>query len=385
MSPDGGSSPTRKLRVIHFGSGGGKGVTRVMTDLGQGHAAGHAFEPLIVYRRKRGKPLGEVFQRDLAACGVAYREVCPRPKFRTLAELRAIIREFRPDVFVAHGYSDHIWGRMVAIEEGVPVIVHVEHNHERYKWLHLRRARRLAEKTDAIVTVSQAVGQNLARLKFPPALIHPIYNGVRLDRFAGRQPTPHAEREPAVIMTARFGRQKDPDTLIRAAAVLIKRGQPVRVRLVGGGKKFHEWRARWLVKWLGVGKWVEFLGPRNDVPDLLMRSQVFVLSTHFEGLPLALIEGMAAGCAVVGTRAPGVEELIDHGRTGWLAAPRDPESLAGAIQAALSPAGAGCATAAHEYACHSFGLQRMTDDYERLILSLWQTKQKPDGIDQRVK
>jgi glycosyltransferase involved in cell wall biosynthesis len=79
-----------------------------------------------------------------------------------------------------------------------------------------------------------------------------------------------------------------------------------------------------------------------------------------------------------------VEELIDHGRTGWLAAPRI-ESLADAIQAALSPAGAGCATAAHEYACHSFGLQRMTDDYERLILSLWQAKQKPGGIAQRVK
>lgn len=377
MSPDGGSSPTRKLRVIHFGSGGGKGVTRVMTDLGQGHAAGHAFEPLIVYRRKRGKPLGEAFQRDLAACGVPYREVCPRPKFRTLAELRAIIREFRPDVFVAHGYSDHIWGRMVAIEEGVPVIVHVEHAHERYKWLHLRRSRRLALKTDAIVGVSKGVVERLRELGFAGEKLHTIYNGVRVERFVAPTPQLWIRREPAVVMASRFGQPKDQRTLIRAAALLRDRGTPVRVQLVGGGKKLEIWRAKWLVRWLGMGELVEFLGPRSDLPGILWKHQVAVISTRREGFGLVAIESMAAGCAVVGSRAPGVAELIEDGRTGWLATTGDPVSFADAIAEALGAEGPVRASAGAAFARAGFGLGRMATEYEQLFEQLYAAKRQP--------
>ncbi|MFT3829591.1 MAG: glycosyltransferase [Opitutaceae bacterium] len=360
-----------KLRVIHFGSGGGKGVTRVLTDLAQGHAAGTRFEPLIIYRRKRGKELGEAFRKDLEAAGVPWREVCPRPKFRMLAELRTIIREFRPQVFVAHGYSEHIWGRMVALAEGVPVVVQVEHNHERYKWLHLRRSRALAARTGAIVTVSHSVGQYLAERGHPRALLRTIYNGVRLGRFATGAPTPLDAREPVVLMVARFGRQKDPATLIRAAAILRDRGTPVRVRIAGGGKKLHAWAARWLAWRLRLGGLVEFLGQRHDVPELLLRHRVFVLSTHFEGLPLSLIEAMAAGCAAIGSRVPGVEELIEPGKTGWLAGHRDAVALVDAITAALGPQGETCAAGARRYALEQFSLERMTQDYERLFEDLW--------------
>lgn len=363
-----------KLRVIHFGTGGGKGVTRVLTDLAQGHVARGAYEPLIVYRRKRGKPLGEAFRRDLAASGVAYREVSPRPKFRTMAELRAIIREFRPDVFVAHGYSDHLWGRMAAIAEGVPVVVQVEHAHERYKWLHLWRSRRLAASTDAIVGVSRGVIDRLRELGFPAERLHVIYNGVRVERFTSAEPKPWAQREAAVVMAARFGQPKDQRTLIRAAALLRDRGMPVRVRLAGGGKKLELWRARWLVRRLGLGGLVEFLGPRSDLPEVFRQHQVAVMSTWREGFGLVVIEAMAAGCAVVGSRAPGVEELIEHGRTGWLATAGDPEAFAEGILAALGEKGATWAAVGAAYASHGFGVERMAAEYEQLFDGLLAAK-----------
>jgi len=356
-----------KLRVIHFGSGGGKGVTRVLTDLAQGHAARGAYEPLIVYRRKRGKPLGEAFRRDLAASGVAFREVSPRPKWRTMAELRAIIREFRPDVLVAHGYSEHIWGRMVAIAENVPVVVQAEHAHERYKWLHLWRSRRLAAQTDAIVGVSRGVVDRLRELGLPAEKLHTIYNGVRVDRFMAAQPRPWAGREPAVVMAACFGQPKDQRTLIRAAALLRDRGTPVRVRLAGGGKKLELWRARWLVRRLELGELVEFLGQRSDLPEVFQRHQVSVMATHREGFGLVVVEAMAAGCAVVGSRAPGVEELIEHGRTGWLATDGDPKSFAEGILAALGGAGEAWAAAASVSAGTGFGVERMAAEYEALF------------------
>lgn len=359
-----------KIRVIHFGTGGGSGVTRVVTDLGLGHAAAGQFVPLIVFRRKRRRPVAADFGDELTTHNVSFREVCQWPKFRVIAQLRKIIREFRPDIFVAHGYSEHLWGRVAARAEKVPVVVQVEHNHERYKWNHLRRSIALAAHTDAIVTVSQAVGETLIRQGLPSDRMQTIYNGVRLERFTPSPSSPFIERRAEVLMAARFGRQKDQATLIEAAALLRDRGYPVQVKLAGGGNGLHLRRCQRLSRRMGVEHLVEFLGPRHDVPELMRASQVFVLSTHFEGLPLSIIEAMAAGCAVVGTRAPGVEELIEPGHNGWLASPRDPSALADVIKAALSPAGPVMAARGQTFAANRFSLSRMNADYEQLLTQL---------------
>jgi glycosyltransferase involved in cell wall biosynthesis len=263
---------------------------------------------------------------------------------------------------------------MVALEEGVPVVVQAEHAHERYKWLHLWRSRRLAPRTDAIVGVSRGVVDRLRELGFPPEKLHVIYNGVRVERFMSAQPKPWAEREPAVVMAARFGQPKDQRTLIRAAALLRDRGTPIRVRLAGGGKKLELWRARWLVRRLGLGDWVQFLGPRGDLPEVFRQHQVAVMSTRREGFGLVVIEAMAAGCAVVGSRAPGVEELIEHGCTGWLATAGDPESFAEGILAALGGKGPVWAAAGAAYASNGFGVERMAAEYERLFDGLLAAK-----------
>jgi glycosyltransferase involved in cell wall biosynthesis len=372
----------RTMRVILFGSGGGKGVTRLMVDLAVGHVHSGRYEPVVVFRRKRG-PVGENFRRDLQTSGVRYHEVRRAPRLRTIAELRAIVRQHRPDLFVAHGYSEHLWGRMAAIAENVPLIVQVEHNHERYKWFHLQKSLRLAQRTDAIVTVSDAVGARLRERGFPAGKIRTIYNGVRLERYVAPPSHPGTARDPAVIMTARFGRQKDQATLIRAAGLLRDRGRPVRVRLVGGGKLRPRRRAERLVADLGLVDLVEFLGQREDVPELLKQSRVFVLSTHFEGLPLALIEALAAGCACIGSRVPGVEELIEHERTGWLVEHESAEGLADAIAAALGPAGDVCLAAGQHAALTRFNLDRMTADYERLFDELLQRKSEARAIEMR--
>ena len=354
-----------RTRVMHFGSGGGKGVTHVMVDLATGHIRGGRYEPIVVFRRKRG-PVDEQFRADLQRAGVRCHEVRRAPHGRVIADLRAIVREHRPDVFVAHGYSEHLWGRRAAIAENVPHVVQVEHNHERYKWRHLQLSLRLDPRTDAIVTVSDSVGMRLREYGFPSAKIRTIYNGVRVERFAALNSS-FEQRDPHVLMISRFGRQKDQATLIRAAALLRDRGRPVHVRLAGGGKWLSRRKAVRLIDELGMRDHVELLGPRNDVPELLRSARVFVLSTHFEGLPLALIEALAAGCACIGTRVPGVEELIEHGRTGWLVDHEDPRSLADAITAALGPEGAFCAAAGQTAAFERFNFERMTQDYEHLF------------------
>ena len=71
------------------------------------------------------------------------------------------------------------------------------------------------------------------------------------------------------------------------------------------------------------------------MPELLTTHQVCVLGTHYEGMPLALLEGMAAGCAVVGSAVPGVREVLDHGVDGLLVAENDPLAMADAFERVL--------------------------------------------------
>ena len=79
---------------------------------------------------------------------------------------------------------------------------------------------------------------------------------------------------------------------------------------------------------------VRWLGRRDDVPGLLKSADVLVLASHWEGMPNAVLEAMAARRAVVGTAVEGTEDLVVPGQTGWLVPPRDPAALARALDEA---------------------------------------------------
>ena len=143
-------------------------------------------------------------------------------------------------------------------------------------------------------------------------------------------------------------------------------------KMPGGGKALHRKPLEQLAAELGLAKQVQFLGVHRNVPGLLMQHQLAVLSTHYEGMPLALIEGMAAGCAVVGSDVPGVREVISDGVDGRLVAESDPVALADALEALLrDPAHAArLAAAARAAAIERHSRELMNRRYEDLFLSL---------------
>jgi len=356
-------------RIMLFGTGGGSGVTRFLVDSAATHKRLGNFDPMVVFRRKRN-PLGQQFIDDLEADDVPWAEVRAAPKIVTITQLRRRIREFRPDIFVVHGHSDHIWGRMAAIRERVPIVIMVEQNIERYVWLQRLRSVALARHTDAIVAVSHGVGENLVRLGHPRHTLHVIHNGTLPGRFDRAAEVPLDEREPAVLMAARFARQKDHASLIRAAGLLRDRGTPVKIRLAGCGSSRHERKVRRLVTEFGLRDQVEFLGPRDDIAALLAQHRVSVLSTRYEGLAIAVVEAMVAGCAVVASNVVGVEDVIEHGKTGWLVKPGDPESLARGITEALGPEGVARAAAGRGFALRYLSMEKIVSDYESLFRTL---------------
>ncbi|HQQ70545.1 MAG TPA: glycosyltransferase [Alicycliphilus sp.] len=359
----------RRPRVLHFVTGGFSGATQVAVDLVRAHGASGRCEALLVLRRKRQTRSERV--QALRDEGLAVETVAGWAHAVTIWQLAAICRRFRPDVLVAHGFSEHLWGRYAGLIAGVPRLVHVEHNsRERYTAWRLRQALWLAQRTALIVGCSEGVRQSLLAHGFPADKTVAIPNGIQLAPYAQARQIAWEQRVPGIVMAARFARQKDHATLLRAVALLRDRGLTPPVRLAGGGKAGAQRAARRLCTELGLDGQVQFLGHCGDVPGLLMGHRICVLATHYEGMPLSLIEGMAAGCAVVGSRVVGVQEVIDNDRNGLLAEHADPASLADALARLLTDDAAAqrMAGAARQDAERLYSLQTMTTRYEDLLL-----------------
>jgi glycosyltransferase involved in cell wall biosynthesis len=174
----------------------------------------------------------------------------------------------------------------------------------------------LARRADAVITVSRAVERELVeRLAWPAERITVIPNGVALG-------PPLPARGELVGTLTSFAPVKGLDVLLDAAAAL----PAVRFALFGEGDAAA---LRERARALGLDGTVSFPG---QVParEALSRMAVFVLSSHMENAPLALLEAMAAGVPVVATRVGGVPELVPEG-TGLLVEPGDAAALAAAI------------------------------------------------------
>jgi glycosyltransferase involved in cell wall biosynthesis len=357
-------------RVIHFVTGGGSGATKVAIDLACGNLRNATYLPLLVLRRKRvALPASMQAQIDAAKLSICW--VAESPKRRTLQQLAKIIDDFHPQIFVAHGNSEHIWGRKAAFRAHVPVVIHIEQNCERYPFWRSWSARSLAAQTSSTVCVSRGVAEHVRKLGIAGPRVDIIHNGIDSTRFSVGAP-PFAQRSQDIIMVARFARQKDQPTLIRAAKRLVDSGWKGNLLLGGGGKASHRNAAEKLVHQLGLRDRVRFLGHVNDAAPLYHRCRAAILSTHYEGIPLVLIDYMAAGCAAIASVAPGTDDVIEHGVNGWLFPRGDDDALAKTLTEVLSggPAVETVVARAQADAPANFSLQKMIGRYEALFEEL---------------
>lgn len=357
------------MKVLHFVTGGFSGATQVAVDLCLAAQGEPGMQTLLVLRRKRNTSVARV--QALRDQGLQVRVVSNWLHAITVWELRKIMRDWRPDVVFAHGFSDHIWGRRAAVAEHVPRIFHVEHNsRERYTPRRLRQALELEPHTQASIGVSEGVRTALVERGFAPGKCLAIPNGIALERFPeSLLPQRWEQREAAILMASRFARQKDHATLIKALGLLRDRGLKPALYLAGSGSARLRRKAEALVHAMGLQEQVHFLGNVPDLPQRLAAAQVFALSTHWEGMPLALVEAMAAGCACVGSDVLGVREVLEHGRTGLLVPHADVAALADALQQLLQdPAQAqGLGRAARQRALTACGREHMWRRYRALL------------------
>ena len=166
----------------------------------------------------------------------------------------------------------------------------------------------------------------------PAGRLTVVRNAIRVPpRAQPADPLPRAAlirgRPDYVVLTAaRLHPQKGHAYLLAAAAQV----PDATFVLAGGGPLRAELEAQ--ARELGVADRVLFLGERADIPELLAASDLVVLPSLFEGLPVSVLEAMAAERPVVATAIGGTDEAVTHERSGLLVPPRNPEALASAIR-----------------------------------------------------
>jgi len=217
----------------------------------------------------------------------------------------------RKPVIVRAGY---LWAETFRLTDG-----------SRLKAKFIDRMQRFSiSRADALIVTTEAIKKNILENYLPtPKPIYIVPNAVDIELF---RPLHNVDTEPLrICFVGRLSGIKNIDILIKASTSIP------RTRLVIIGEGDEKQKLEDFVRSKEVD--IQFLGklPQSQIPTEINRSQLFVLPSSSEGHPKALIEAMACGVAVIGTDVPGIRELIEHGKTGWLCPPTV-DGLRNAIQ-----------------------------------------------------
>ena len=227
---------------------------------------------------------------------------------RYILKLRRIIKEY--DIVHTHNSSPQLYAVLanLGLHKRLVTTEHNTTNRKRNKIFLRIMDKWMYKRYSQIICISDKAAENLKEYLGCSERIRVIYNGVNVERFHNAQPIVGMKSSRFVgLMVAAFRPQKDQDTLVRAISRLAK--DKYEVWFAGEGTRMKE--VQNLVEKLGVSDQVTFLGNRTDIPELLKTADVIVMSTHYEGLSLANIEGMSTGKPFVASDVDGVHEITD--------------------------------------------------------------------------
>lgn len=264
------------------------------------------------------------FDKNLKAKGIKVDVVKLRSIYNPLNifEIKKYIINNQYDIIHAHLFPSQYWVGIVSkiMRKNKPKFVtteHSTHNRRRDKPYFRYIDRFIYSSYDLIVSISQKAQENLIGWLEPKIndmrKFKVIENGINIDKYKNAIPykkeelnSNFTEDTKLVCMVGRFSEQKDQATLIQAMKCLPKE---VHLLLVGEGPLRKQ--SENLVEAIGLKKRVHFLGFRDDVDRILKTSDIIVLSSHWEGLSLVSIEGMAVGKPFVASKVQGLKEIVD--------------------------------------------------------------------------
>jgi glycosyltransferase involved in cell wall biosynthesis len=283
--------------------------------------------------------LGEDLRRDGFPVAVLGRR--PGIDWRCMLSLARALRRQRVALVHAHQYTPFFYGAAARLVYRRPAVLFTEHG--RFHPDYPRRKRVLAnrlllERRDRVVGVGAAVRRAVIDNEGIPAdRVQVIYNGIDMspftahirERLAIRREIGVSPRDFVIIQVARLDPLKDHPTAIRTLEHVVWHRREARLVLVGEGPELA--KIEDMVLRRDLRPYVRVLGLRTDIARLLLAADVFLLTSISEGIPLTIIEAMAAGLPVVATQVGGVGEIVEDGLTGLLAPAGDDANLADRI------------------------------------------------------
>jgi len=291
-----------------------------------------------------------------------------------------ILRSIRPSIFHANlnWPLSCTYGIIAAFLARVKIIVATQHLYSdtgsRLSNLIQRIVSRLVNR---YVSVSSHIAKSMKEHISPDIKVDVIHNGIMLQKYSGVNSTNggldvfsglKTKQNFLIILTvARLNKQKGHKYLLEAAGMV----DYANFVFAGDGPERDNLEA--YARKLQIDDRIKFLGHREDTPTLINGCDLFVLPSLFEGLPLTIIEAMAAGKPVIASDIPGIDEEVIQDETGLLVPKENPEALGAAINSLLSNpeyaqrlGSAGRIRANEEFSADKM-VKRISDIYEELI------------------
>jgi len=344
-------------------------------------AEGH--QPLIYCLTHAGE-LGDAAAQN-GICVHSFEK--PRgPQLSTVFKMAMQLRRDRPDVLHTHNHLVHHYGVAAGLLAGVDIIVNTRHRAEHHlvnspegsRVTHATKDRKsdwIFKATmpwvDSVVMISEATRQFFVQHRgIPLAKTRVILNGAHLERFLEAPAHPGSVHPRLRFgIAARLVREKDHFTLFRAFAKVVSEIPRAELLIAGDGPMRD--RLTSFAEELKLTSAVTFLGELPETSQFLSQLDIFVLSSLTEGMPISLLEAMAAGLPIVSTRVGGVEEAVVDGENAYLVEPGDSETLAQAmIRMARRPDLTRIGALGRQIVGDRFRIEKTWRKYHELFVSL---------------
>ncbi len=291
---------------------------------------------------------------------------------KAIARIQELVKRTRADVVHAHGYKADLYAYFALRASGIPLVstCHNWIDNDPHGVFYGVLDRLILRRYARVVAVSEDVRQRLLRAGVKAEKISSIRNGIDLRFFdrasAGVKEELGWRAYPVAGLVGRLSAEKGVDIFLHAAARVLAHCPDAKFIVTGDGPDRAELDA--LIGKLGIGGSVRMLGRRDDMPSVYASLDVMVSASRREGLPIAILEGMASRLALVATPVGEIPAVIQDGITGVLAPPKDPELLAaGIIELLRDPAKRErLGSAARQRVEDEFSASRMAAEYLRV-------------------
>lgn len=263
----------------------------------------------------------------------------PLGMFAALKNLVHLIRKNKPDVLHSHMFHANILARVARIFAPVPKLVSTAHSNNEGGKARMLAYRLSNQLSDVFTNVSiDAVRTFEEKKSVSKGKMQAVGNGIDVAHFSfssvarsNIRAELSLEDKKVFIAIGRFHEAKDYPNLINAFAKVVLCTGNCHLLIVGDGELRPIIEKK--IAQFGLQQKISLLGVRKDIPDLLSASDIFVLSSAWEGFGLVVAEAMACERIVIGTDSGGVANIIDQ--YGYVVPPREPDALAQAMKSVL--------------------------------------------------